>query len=278
MQWANKHNLPDRVIRVIQGKHKDKVPDIGRLSVTDLIEEPLPRILYTVFWDDIVQDYSDFLLSTQGTALHDRYETCASDDEDVEHKFEDDIGGIVVVGKADSYFNNTILDIKQTGVYGPKYKIDKWTKQLNCYAWQRRKRGQDVDRLLIDVWYRDWKQKNTHWKDYPKIPFEILELDLWSFERQDDYIKRQVDLHRWYTIQDSPEQFGIPCSNKTRGIRFEAYKKGNKTSTKVEDTRKELELWAKDQKFKVDIRKSKPIFCNLYCKARSICPFAKEKK
>jgi hypothetical protein len=288
MKWENKYNLPDRVLRVIKGGHKDKVPDINRLSITDLIEEPLARALYINFYDDIISDYSDLLLATQGTALHERYERCAADDDDAEHKFEDVVNGMTVVGMADNYFDNTILDLKQTGVYGPKYKIDKWTAQLNCYAWQRRKRkmyegataDEAVNKLFVDVWYRDWKQNKTYYKGYPPIPFEIIELKLWTFEEQDAYIKRQVDLHRWFTVQDSPKQYGIPCSNKTRGIRFEAYKKGNKTPTKVEDTKEALELWVKDQTFNCyyEIRKSAPVFCNRYCKARSVCPFVEVKK
>ena len=274
----NKYNLPSRVIRVIKGKRKDKIPDINRLSITDLIEEPLARALYITFYDDIVSDYSDYLLATQGTALHERYERCAADNDDAEHKFEDAVSDLIVVGMADNYFDNTILDLKQTGVYGPKYKIDKWTAQLNCYAWQRRKRGQVVDKLLVDVWYRDWKQSNIHWKDYPQIPFEVLKIKLWSFEKQEGYIKNQVYIHLNYPIFKSPKDYFIPCSNKTRGIRFEAYKGKNKTPTKVEDTKEALELWAKDQMFKVEIRKSDPIFCIRYCKARSVCPFAKEKK
>lgn len=297
MEFTNKFNLPDRVVRVIVGKYKYHEPELNRLSVTDLTGDPLIRMLYVHHHDLIVRDYSDMLTMVQGTALHDRYEMVATDDEDVEHKLEDAIldtnGNIVmiVVGKADSYFDETILDVKQTGCYGPKYRIDKWTKQLNVYAWQIRKRtnklhqeyyGRGVKKLLIDVWYRDWKQNKTYYKDYSPIPFEVIELELWPFEKQDEYVRSQVQKHINHPIFDTPDKYTKPCSDKQRGIRFEAYKNKNKTPTRVGDTIQEVEgdwvdvVYAKGGK--VNVVRSEPVFCNCYCKSRNICPFNKEKK
>jgi len=288
-RWINEHNLPDRVIKVIQGKHKERKPELNRLSITDLIEDPLSRVLYVHHWDDIVRDYSDLLTAVQGIALHSRYEMVASDDDDAEHKFEDVINNIIVVGKADNYFidcdspcseNPILLEVKQTGVYGPKYRIDKWTKQMNCYAWQRRKRGQEVNKLLVDVWYRDWKESNIHWKDYPPIAYECIELDLWDFETQDKYIRERVWKHTHYPVYTEPSMYEHPCSDAQRGIRWEAHKGKNKTPTKVGDTYDEVNQWAGQQwvgqqsvgMFK--IVQSDPVFCRRYCKSRSICPFA----
>jgi len=275
VKWTNNHNLPDRVIRVLKGKYKERKPELNRLSITDLIDDPLPRILFINHWDDIVRDYSDLLTMVQGIALHSRYEDCATDDDDMEHKFEDIVDGVIVVGKADNYLEPLLLEVKQTGVYGPKYRIPKWTKQMNCYAQQRRSRGDIVEELGVDVWYRDWKQSNIHWKDYPQIPYEYIKLDLWSFEKQDNYIRSQVQKHLSHPVFDKPEQYERPCSDKQRGIRWEAYKGKNKTPTKVGDTYDEVSQWCLTQPHKFEIRQSKPIFCQRYCKARSVCPFAK---
>ena len=281
MEWTNNYNLSNRVIRTIQGKYKERKPELNRLSITDLVEEPLPRVLYINHWDDIVRDYSDMLTMVQGISLHSRYEMCAGDDEDTERKFEDVINGIIVVGKADSYFDSTLLELKQTGVYGPKYRIPKWTKQMNCYVWQRRMRGGEVAELLVDVWYRDWKQGNTHWRDYPSIPYECISLDLWSFEKQDKYIRNQVRKHLAHPVFDNPNQYERPCGDEQRGLRWEAYKGKNKTPTKVGATYAEVNTYCdkvcREQRVSFDIRKSSPVFCERYCKSRSICPFAKEK-
>ena len=284
MEWTNKFSLPDRVIRVLKGKYKEHRPELNRLSITDLIDDPLPRILFINHWDDIVRDYSDLITMVQGISLHSRYEDCASEGADVEHKFEDVIDGVIVVGKADWYEEPLLLELKQTGVYGPKYRIPKWEKQMNCYAWQRRTREtasstggiEEVTELGVDVWYRDWKQGNTYWRDYPPIPYEYIRLDLWSFEKQDKYIREQVAKHLAHPIFDKPEQYEKPCSDKQRGIRFEAYKGKNKTPTKVEDTFWEMDKWCNAQlPQKFEIRKSNPVFCERYCRSRSICPFSK---
>ncbi len=608
MKWTNQYNLSDRVIRMIQGKYKERKPELNRLSITDLVDEPLPRVLYINHWDDIVRDYSDMLTMVQGIALHSRYEMCAGDDEDTEHKLEDVVDGVIVVGKADSYFDGTLLELKQTGVYGPKYRIPKWTKQMNCYdeetevltdmgwkffknlvgyekiyslnpktnkteylfpdyyqkhnvqgyllqynsptidlkvtpdhnlywkptwksskyrlspankvkakrikfkkdgkftgnkppvfvfegrddikkmpykyslpktvcmtpfvafmgwylsegcvvkhkkgrgyrinisqspyskhlshlykvldlmrikyshsghnivfndcriykyleqfgkskdkfipdeikglnwkllrvfldsycrgdgskngtgwqittaskqmaddlqeiifkagycssilnggqlqpgrntyivsltkpkdfdylskskrvfyigwvydvslpkyhvmlvrrngkavwsgncyAWQRRMRKEGVNELLVDIWYRDWKQGNVYWRDYPPIPYEYISLDLWSFEKQEQYIRSQVQKHLSYSVFDSPDQYTRPCSDEQRGIRFEAYKGKNKTPTKV-GTYAEVNQWVSQQSIKFEVRKSSPVFCERYCRSRSICPFNK---
>lgn len=273
--WTNKYELPMRVIRVIQGRFKERKPELNRLSITDLVDEPLPRILYINHWDEIIRDYSDMLTMVQGISLHSRYEMCATDDEDVEHKFEDIVDNIIVVGKADMSWVQTVLEVKQTGVYGPKYRIPKWERQMNCYAWQRRIRGEEVDELLVDVWYRDWKQGNVYWRDYPPIPYECISLDLWDYEKQNDYIYSQVAKHLAHPIYDTPQEYDKPCSDVQRGIRWEMFKGKNKTPTKVESTFDEATKWCQQQSYKFDIRKSEAKFCNLYCKSRSICPFAK---
>lgn len=286
MKWENCYNLSDRVIRTITGKYKEHKPELNRLSITDLIDDPLPRILFINHWDEIVRDYSDLITMVQGLSLHSRYEDCAGDDEDTEHKFEDVVvvpkervavgqpDGVIVVGKADSYFDSIILELKQTGVYGPKYRIPKWTKQMNCYAWQRRIRKQEVNELLVDIWYRDWKQGNVYWRDYPPIPYECISLVLWDFETQEQYIHSQVQKHLAHPVYDTPQEYDKPCSDEQRGIRFEAYKGKNKTPNKV-GTYDEVNEWCEQQPQKFDVRKSSPIFCERYCRSRSICPFNK---
>ena len=288
MKWENRHNLSDRVIRVLKGKYKEHRPELNRLSITDLIDDPLPRILFINHWDEIVRDYSDLITMVQGISLHSRYEDCASESADVERKFEDVISvpkeraavgqpdGIIVVGKADWWEEPLILELKQTGVYGPKYRIPKWTKQMNCYAWQRRIREYPVEELGVDVWYRDWKQGNTYWRDYPPIPYEYISLDLWDLETQDKYIHSQVQKHLAHPVFDKVEQYEKPCSDKQRGIRWEAYKGKNKTPSRVDENYTQVELWCSQQRDKFTIKQSDPVFCRRYCRARSVCPFAKE--
>jgi len=279
MKWTNTHKLPDRVIDVLRGKYIARKPEANRLSVTDLICDPLPRALYINHWDDIVSDYSDLFTMVQGIALHSRYEKMARPEDDAEHKYEDIVDKFILVGKADIAPKNAVIEVKQTGVYGPKYRMDKWTAQMNIYAWQRRMRKTEISELLVDVWYRDWKQNNTFWKDYPCIPYECITLPLWSFEMQQKYIDDQVALHAACEVHDSLSDYDKPCSDAQRGIRYEAYKNKNKTTCKIGSTFEEVNNWCIKMPSKDTYRvvKSSPVFCERYCRARSVCPFAKEK-
>lgn len=278
MEWTNKHHLKDRVIRVLNGKYKQRQPELNRLSVTDLLDDPLPRILYTKFWDKIVRDYSDLFTMVMGTSLHSRYEENFSDEDDVERKYEDVVQGIIVVGKADIFHRGTgtVVEVKQTGCYGPKYRMPKWNKQLNTYAWQRGKRGIQVTGLEIDVWYRDWKENNKFWREYPQIPYELLYTPLWAFKKADKWVEDSVAKHLAHPVYDTLEEYTKSCSDKQRGIRWEAYKNRNKTPSKVGDTYDEVNKYVLMQKDIFTIRKSNPVFCERYCRARSVCPFVKK--
>ena len=267
MEYTNKYNLPERVIRVIQGHFKNpKKPEPNRMSVTDLIHEPLIRTLYIEKWDDIVVDWSDFILPTEGNALHDRYEMFADEDDDAEHKLEDVVDGLILVGKADNKREDYILDVKQIKVYGPQYKLKDWERQLNTYCWMWRKRGEIINKLLVDVWYRDFSDSNTFWKNYPKIAYEEISLPVWSYEQQEEYIHDQMQFHIMASHQE--------CSEEQKGTRWEIFKSKNKTPTKVKHSEDAAQLWVdkQDKKDKYIIKKSEPKFCR-YCKSRSVCVY-----
>jgi len=275
MQCLNKYNLPERVIRMLSIPRK---PVEGRFSVTNLIEEPLPRRLLLDNWDDVVIDYSDLLMSFQGIAMHRQYEKFAKDDEEVEHKIETPIDDVMVVGKADNYFDKNIIDVKQTKIWSPTYPstIKKWTAQLNVYAWQHRLLKQEVKKLLIDVWYKNWSITTKQYtKDYPECAYEEIELALWSFEEQEKYVKGRLEAHK------NPKE----CSTEQKWQRIEVRKEGRKSPLKVCDTFVEAENWAKDfiesektKKVKVYTELSEPLNCKYFCLARSICPYAKTLK
>jgi hypothetical protein len=147
---------------------------------------------------------------------------------------------------------------------------------MNIYAWQRRMRSQEIDELLVDVWYRDWKQNNIFWKDYPVIPYELMTVPLWPFAQQTAYIQKQVDLHDACEVHDNLADYTKPCSDAQRGIRYEAYKNKNKTNCKIGATFEEVNNWCMKMPSKDTYRviKSKPIFCERYCKSRSVCKFS----
>jgi hypothetical protein len=112
-------------------------------------------------WDDLQIDYSDLLSTIIGISVHERNERLSADEEDVEHRMEDQVHGVTLVGKSDCYdaWDEAVRDTKTKGtgfvVYDDaKKQIE---QQLNIYSWQLRNRGKVVSVLDADIFYRDWK-------------------------------------------------------------------------------------------------------------------------
>jgi len=161
MIFTNKHNLPDRILKQISLPHK---PVKDRISTTDLIDSPRERQLLFDRWDDITVDYSDFLTTLHGIAIHGYQEKVFKDvpEMEMEVKFEDKVGLFTIVGKADNYntIEKIIRETKDKAVGALKYEefLREVEEQLNIYAWQRRNRNFEVNGLELDIFYRDWKK------------------------------------------------------------------------------------------------------------------------
>lgn len=283
MKKINTHKLPDRVIRIIRGEKEWAKPTNKIFHVTSLLMSAYARKLFVENYDKIICDYSDELLTTQGNALHSRYEKFLGSDWQCELPLTEKIDGLTVVGTIDGYNEKRelVLDIKQTAVWVPFYKIDDYAAQTNDYAWMLRKQGKKVSRIEMDIWYRNWKLKEVKWgKDYPKIPYEMLPIPVWDFEKQEQFIRDQLHYHT--TCEDT-------CTREDRWQRYAVMKNKNKTSSKNCDTKKQAEQWiaayiasvvtkGKVCKDKFQIVDTEPTNCLYYCKARTVCPFALELK
>ena len=274
---TNIYNLPKRVLSVIEGCN----PERGRPSkkivhVTQLQTPPYAWNLYRNKWDEIVKDYSDQLLIAQGSSLHECYEKYLPEQGwECEVHFEKEIDGVILTGTCDAFNPTTeiLIDLKQTSVWGPSYKIDDYTKQTNCYAWFLQKRGMAVDKIYIDVWYRNWALKQSGYsKDYPKIPFETIEIPVWGVQRTENYIKQQLE----YLTMCKDE-----CSREDRWQKYSIMKNKNKTPSRNTTTVEEANLWIDKyhkenptKKDKFTIVDSPPLNCLTYCNARSVCDYA----
>lgn len=281
MNKINTYNLSDRVIRIIRGEKEWGRPADKIFHVTSLLMPAYARKLFIEKYDEIVCDYSDELLTTQGNALHSRYEKFLGDDWNCELSLTEEIDGFTIIGTVDGYNEKQelILDIKQTAVWVPAYKMNDYAAQTNDYVWMLRKKGKKVTRIEVDIWYRNWKLKEVKWgKDYPKIPYEMLSIPVWNFEKQEQFIRDQLHYHT--TCKDM-------CTREDKWQRYAVMKNKNKTSSKNCDTREQAELWIKDYlqvqetaprkkktKDKFQIVNTEPTNCLFYCKSRSVCPFA----
>ena len=175
--------------------------------------------------------------------------------------------GITLVGKADNYIGGVIQDTKTKAVGFKKFgdSVKKIEEQLNVYAWQRRKRGQEVNKLVADIFYRDWKLSQAKYSsDYPATSYEELELPLWIYEDQNRYILEQIEYHL---------QSPYDCEDRwTKPTTYAVMTKGKKRAERVLDSMEEAEKWMKENRgTHIDVRLGESLRCQNYCPVRSVC-------
>lgn len=276
MIWENKHNLPDRIIRQVGTLHK---PEPNRVSVTDLISCPRERHLLETSWDEIVLDYSDFLQTIIGISVHERQDRLSQKvaTDDTERKYEDKVGLITVVGKADNYdtLEKCVREtkVKAVGALGYESFVEEVTRQLNVYAWQRRKRGFDVDKLELDCYYRDFKEFEVE-RSRPKIAVmkEGRKTALKLFETKEDaewwILGKKKPGEKLYLEDrvgsDYPE---IPVAHSVP-IDLWTFEK------QQEFVEEQVELFVLDPEYcGIECKWKNELKCRKYCNARSVCQF-----
>ena len=175
-------------------------------------------------------------------------------------------------------YKNTIDDYKCTSVWSFLFgeKPD-WTSQLNSYSYllrlERNRLHIDipVTTLRIQAILRDWQKSKIYEKDYPPIAFQVIDLDLWTFEQQEEYIKSRLRDH----IQNPHRE----CTSEEKWQTEDTYavmKSGQKKALRVLDTQLEAESWLKSNKGDSIIKRSgKCKRCQDYCTVRSVCEFHK---
>lgn len=285
---TNKFNLP---IPIYNAVNREYEPKENRFSVTDLIGPPLIRQLKLKHWKELTEDASERLWALLGQAV-DYIISKHADGAVVQDKFEISVDGTIVVGKMDIWYPEAgkIEDWKVTSVWsfllGDK---PEWEKQLNCYGWGKRKQfieqrlDNKINKLTINAILRDWqKSKILQDKDYPRIPFISKEIPLWTFEKQEQYIKDQLEYHQ----MSEPEE----CSAEDKWEKPTTYavmKKGKKRALRVLESRELAETWKVDKQglepkgsdnLSIVKRPGECIRCENYCPVRFVCPYRKGQK
>jgi hypothetical protein len=275
MKFTNAHLLPTDLFNVL--RNDVRRPEKGLLHVTELIGPPLPRILAMKHWDELEQDVSDMLWLLLGKGVHKALEGGAPEGSLSEYNIKEKWDGTTVTGTFDRWYLKRIRDWKVTSVYsfllGDK---PEWEAQLNIYRALCAAVGIPVDYLTINAILRDhMKSKSKSDADYPVIPFQAVDLPLWTPADTLTYIKDHIARHQAAELSmDAP-----CCSDAERWARpttFAVIKKGQKRAKRVLDTLEDAEEWAKNNVagWKVDIveRPGAHIKCQSYCIARAVCP------
>ena len=190
------------------------------LSVSSLSKTPKQMWLYKRHASEIIFDPSKELKSFIGSAIHDACAHALRNDPDyiIEERLRMNICGKIISGQIDGYQKSTykIFDYKSTTSLSVNRNVEKWTYQLNPYAYLLEEHGYPVKSLEIDVILLDWNFRTAQYQsDYPKSCIYPLELELFSKQQTKEYIEERIQLFSQY---EDIEDDDIPeCSSEERG-------------------------------------------------------------
>lgn len=285
MKYTNKHGLPKSLVEVITGHTYDKSKsDPYRLGITTLISPPCLSILSQRHWEELEEDVSDHIWRITGNAYH--YILSKSKVEEgklIEEKMEIPKGLFTIVGKLDIYSEETIEDWKISSVWSFKLgDKEEWDNQINSYAWMLRTLGYPVQKGFINGILRDWsKSDSKRYEDYPKIPFKRIEIKIWPFEKQEEYINERIALFE--KAMHLPDDQLPTCSEKERWRsedKYAVYKGSNQSATKLFDTQIDAEAFVGSQEkpkiYRIEKREGKDSRCADYCLVNKFCPYYKK--
>ena len=287
MKYTNRHNIPQEIINAVHNDNYSRGK--ATISATGLLQPPRIRLLAQEHYDKLTIDVSDEIWKLLGQSVHTILERANENNEDTitEQRMFAIVKDWTVSGQTDSIDvkSNTLKDYKVTSVWSivsalKEGKVE-WEQQLNIYAYlYKQTTERTIDQLNIIAIARDWN-KNQYLRsggDYPPSPVTVLNIDLWSDEEQEAFIKQRVSIHQEaevdYLINDK-----LPlCTDEERWRRKDTYrveKKGRKTAVRVLDTQEEADEYIgghKDSKLlKVVEAKGECVRCANYCDVAEFC-------
>ena len=287
MKYTNKHNIPQEIINAVHNDNYSRGK--ATISATGLLQPPRIRLLAQEHYDKLTIDVSDEIWKLLGQSVHTILERANENSEDTitEQRMFATVKDWTVSGQTDSIDvkSKILKDYKVTSVWSIVSALQEgkaeWEQQLNIYAYlYKQNTGKTIDQLNIIAIARDWN-KNQYLRsggDYPPSPITVLNIDLWSDEEQEAFIKQRVSIHQEaevdYLINDK-----LPlCTDEERWRRKDTYrveKKGRKTAVRVLDTQEEADEYIgghKDSKLlKIVEAKGECVRCANYCDVAEFC-------
>jgi hypothetical protein len=285
MKVTNNYGLPETITNVLARPQYSKGK--ANLSVTELMSSPRIVQLKRRHWEELTEDASDMVWSLFGTAIHNILEHGKDEHHIVEERVFTQVDGFTISGAIDLqevYEDGTVIsDYKTSSVYSVmNQKID-WEYQLNCYAYLLHKaKGVTVKKLQIVAIVRDWARRDTVREGYPKAPIVVIDIPLWSVERQEAYIKQRIHLQEsaFFDIEvgsdiaectpeemwEKPEYFAV---KKDGGVRAKS------VHEKQEDAERALaqasEKAKKGETFLIEHRPGARTRCEGFCQVAAFC-------
>lgn len=274
---TNKLNLPRSIVAAVTNDPYTKGK--SDISVTTLIQPPYLRQLRES-GVELVEDVSDRIWSLLGQSVHTVLERAypeGSTDAIVEQRMYAHVNGWVVSGQMDVIEGGILNDFKVTSVWSAKGKKE-WEEQLNLLAYlaneEYKASGDEryiVKGLQIIAIFRDWVQSKAEFDsgDYPKAQVGVIQIPLWTPERQAEFMLERVRLHQMETPP--------PCTDEERWKTEDVYalkKDGRKSAVKLYSDLTEAEnaMTAAGKGHFVEFRKGEYRRCASYCNVAHACP------
>jgi len=295
MKITNKKNLPDIFVEAIRNDPYNPGSKTD-ISTTTLIRPPQQVSLQREHKGELTEDVSERIWALFGSISHGILERAWESMKNwaggyvVEERYYTTVAGWVVSGQIDIYQKKggILSDVKTTSVWAVKAaredgKSD-WDQQLNILALLCRENLVTVDKLQIIALCRDWSPSGAlRDSNYPD-QVEVIEIPLWSKEKQESYIEERVRLH-----QEAREGNYGPCTASERWEKPNTYaikKEGRKSALRVLQTEEEAASWIVANKhgqwvdegrlafakgISIEFRQGESTRCEKYCSVRDYC-------
>jgi hypothetical protein len=290
MKLTNNFGMPETILNVIARPQYSKGK--ANMSVTELLNSPRIVQLKRKHWDDLTEDAADMVWSIFGTAIHNILEHGKGDTHIVEERIHIELDGMRISGAIDlqelTEDGIILSDYKTTSAWAVMNEKQDWHNQLNSYAYLvEAAKKIPVTKLQIVAIVRDWARRDTVREGYPKAPIVVIDIPLWSVERQEAYIKQRIHLQEsaFFDIEvgsdiaectpeemwEKPEYFAV---KKDGGVRAKS------VHEKREDAERALEQAnekaKKGETFLIEHRPGARTRCEGFCQVAAFCSQHKE--
>lgn len=202
MKITNKHNLPEAIVSAMKNDaYAGPQNELKRISVSTIKDSPRIHFLKVKHWEELEEDVSDGLWKMLGTAIHTLLERADKSESVKEQRIDVELDGITISGQMDVRNGEEITDYKSTSawtiIFNPGGKKE-WIEQLNIYAWLvYKKLGILIKKLQVNAILRDHTgSKVVEGSNYPKIPFAMVDLPVWSIDKTETYLKERIKLFK----------------------------------------------------------------------------------
>jgi hypothetical protein len=280
MKLTNKFNLPQTFMNVLDRPTYSKGK--AHLSATELINSPRIVQLRKKYDEQITSDVSEMIWSIFGTAIHSVLEQGKDDNHLVEERIHAELDGWHISGAIDLQRivedGVEISDYKTVGVWSVMNEKVEWEEQLNIYAWlvERVKRT-PVVKLNIVAIVRDWNRRDAGTRQgYPEAPVAVLDIQLWSMEKREEFIRSRIHEHSEALFATETEEelpLCTPSQMWEKPTMYAVKKEGaaRAKSVHAELDEAEVALEKAGKGYQLEIRQGDRTRCSTFCPVAQWC-------